>query len=85
MEGCPNDTGVDKDHIRLTLLDFLDTTEEKLRLAEHQPGPQCKCEECKKLLRTENKWILRLGTFFRPTGLNSRDEVKSDVRGNYKK
>ena len=58
----------------------MDTTEERLRVAGHQPGPQCKCEECKKLLRTENKWIIRLGT----SGLNTRDEVKSDVKGNYK-
>ena len=57
MDGCPNDTGTEKGHIRLTLLDYLDTTEERLRLAEHQPGPQCKCLECKKLLKTENKWI----------------------------
>ena len=85
MEGCPHDTGVGKGHVRLTLLDYLDTTEERLRLAEHQPGPQCKCEECRKLLKTENKWILRLGTFHGTSGLNTRDEVKSDVRGNYKK
>ena len=53
--------------------------------AEHQPGPQCKCGECMKLLRTENKWILRLGTFHGQSGLNTRDEVKSAVRGNYRK
>ena len=84
MDGCRNDTGLSKSHIRLTLIDFLDTTEEKLAAAAHQPGPQCKCTECKKLLKTENKWILRLGTFYGLTGLNTRDEVKSDVRGNYK-
>ena len=84
MDGCRNDTGLSKSHIRLTLIDFLDTTEEKLAAAAHQPGPQCKCTECKKLLKTENKWILRLGTFYGLTGLNTRDEVKSDVRGNFK-
>ena len=83
MDGCHNDTGVDKDHLRLTLLDFYDTTEEKLRVAGHKSGPQCKCGECKKLLKTENKWILRLGTFNGTSGLNTRDEVKSDVRGNF--
>ena len=55
-----------------------------MRESGHQTGPQCKCSECKKLLRTENKWILRLGTFYGSTGLNTRDEVKSDVRGNFK-
>ena len=84
MEGCPNDRGLGKEHIRLTLVDFLDTTEELLRSADHQPGPQCKCGECMKLLRTENKWIMRLGTFNGPSGLNTRDEIKSDVRGNFK-
>ena len=84
MDGCQNDTGVEKNHIRLTLLDSMDTTEERLRVAGYQPGPQCICKECKKLLRTENKWIMRLGIFHGTTGLNTRDEVKSDVRGNYK-
>ena len=84
-QGCPNDTGREKNHLRLTLLDYLDTSEEKLRQAEHQPEPQCKCGECMKLLRTENKWILRLGTFHGQSGLNTRDEVKSAVRGNYRK
>ena len=26
MEGCPSDTGLGKDHIRLTPVDFMDTT-----------------------------------------------------------
>ena len=85
MEGCPNDTGVEKEHLRLTLLDYFDTTEERLRTAGHQPGPQCQCSECAKLLKTENKWILRLGTFFAPAGLNTRNEIKSTVRGNYRR
>ena len=62
----------------------MDTTEDKLRAAAHQPGPQCKCAECKKFVRSENKWILGLGTFYGGSGLNTRDEVKSDVRGNFK-
>ena len=84
-EGCPHDMGREKNNLRLTLLDYLDTTEGKLGQAGHQPGPQCKCVECLKLLRTENKWILRLGTFHGQSGLNTRDEVKSAVRGNYKR
>jgi hypothetical protein len=85
MDGCPNDGGREKDQLRLTLLDFLDTSEEKLLQCGHQAGPQCKCTECLKLLRTENKWILRLGTFYGNSGLNTRDEVKSAVRGNYRR
>ena len=45
MEGCPNDTGAEKAHIRLTLLDYLDTSVEKLQAAEHRIGPQCQCTE----------------------------------------
>ena len=85
MDGCPSDAGSDKLQLRLTLLDYLDTTEQKLTDAGHKSGPQCQCQECDKLLRTENKWILRLGTFFGDSGLNSRDEIKSKVRGNYRK
>ena len=80
-EGCPNDTGREKDHLRLTMIDYM---EEWLIQSEHQPGPQCTCGECLKLLRTENKWILRLVTFHGQSGLNTRDEVKSAVRRNYK-
>ena len=85
LDGCPNDTGTEKHHMRLTLLDFLDTTVEKLHTAGHQGGPQCQCMECGKLLRSENKWIMRLGTFFGNSGLNSRDEIKSKVRGQYRR
>ena len=40
QEGCPSDTGQGKDHIRLTLVDFFDTTVEKLSHAGHEGGPQ---------------------------------------------
>ena len=73
MDGCPNDTGTNKDHIRLTLLDFVETNEDKLREAGHQSGRQCQCDECGRLLRVENKWILRLETFYGHSGLNCRD------------
>ena len=84
QEGCPSDSGQEKENIRLTLLDFLDTTVEKLVSAGHISGPQCRCTECNKLKRIEDKWILRLGTFHGGSGLNSRDEVVGKVRGNFK-
>jgi hypothetical protein len=71
--------------VRITLLDFFDTTEQKLRDAGHHSGPQCQCQECCKLLKTENKWILRLGTFIVNSGLNTKDEIKSKVRGVYRR
>ena len=77
QEGCHSDTGQVKDHIRLTLVDFLDTTVEKLRHAGHEVGPLCRCTECGQL-----KMILRLGIFYGESGLNSKDEIVSNVRGN---
>ena len=85
QDGCPNDTGVEKSHIRVTLLDFLDTTEDRLRQAGHEPGPQCRCAECQRLKRIEDKWILRMGTFYGESGLNTRDELTTAVRGNYRR
>ena len=85
MNGCLQDGGQEKDQLRLTLIDFLDTSKEKLLHCGHQPGPKCRCTECLKLLKTENTWILRLGTFFGNSGLNTRDEVNYAVRGNYRK
>ena len=35
------------------------------------------------LKRKEDMWILRMGTFYGDTALNSRDEIKSDTRCNY--
>ena len=75
QDGCPSDTGQRKDHIRITLLDFLDTTVERLQTAGHLPGPQCRCTECGKLKRIEDKWITKLGTFHGASGLNTRDEI----------
>ena len=80
--GCPNDTGREKTTLEFTLLNFYDTTQEKLALANHEPGPKCRCSECDKLKSLEDYWILKLGTFY-DKGLNTRDEVKSKSRCNW--
>ena len=80
--GCPNDTGREKTTLDFTLLDFLDTSHEKLALANHEPGPKCRCSECEKLKSLEDAWILKLGTFYE-RGLNTRDEVKTKSRCNW--
>ena len=80
-EGCPNDSGSDKATLDFTLLDYYDTTEERLRLAQHVSGPKCRCLECKKLKNLEDFWILKLGTFY--DGFNTRDEVKAKSRYNW--
>ena len=84
-DGCPThlETG-DLSHLTYTLLDYIDTSEEQLRAAGHTGGVQCRCSECQRLKDTEDKWICRLGTFNAPFGLNSRDEIKSRVRVNFR-
>ena len=81
-EGCPNDTGLSKSTLDFTLLDYYDTTNEKLILANHVPGPKCRCLECEKLKNVEDFWIMKLGTFYE--GFNTRDEVKAKSRYNWK-
>ena len=76
------DSGSDKTTLDLTLVDYYDTTEERLRLANHIPGPKCRCLECEKLKNIEDFWIMKLGTFY--DGFNTRDEVKSKSRYNWK-
>ena len=81
-DGCPNDTDDNKTHIRISLIDFLTTTNDKLREAGHRKG-NCKCGECDRLRRLEYKRILRLGTFNGESGLNSRDILKNATRVHY--
>ena len=81
-DGCPNDDGRDKNNIRISLIDYLDTTSEKLQRAGHKKG-NCKCGECEKLRKLENKWIMRLGTFHGESGLNKRNTVNTGVRVQY--
>ena len=82
MEGCPNDEGdTHKKNLSFSLVDFLDTTDEKLKKANHLAGPKCRCKECMKLKELEDKWILRMGSFYGASGLNRRDEIKKKSRG----
>ena len=75
-DGCPNDIGIKKETIRISLIDFMETSVEKLRVAKYKSG-NCKCVECDKLRRIENKWILSLGTFYGRSGLNARNVIES--------
>ena len=81
--GCKNDLGREKTTLSITLIDFMDTSESSLSRAGHISGPQCSCSECNRLKRKEDMWILRMGTFYGDSALNSRDEIKSDTRCNY--
>ena len=82
--GCPSDSGRQKETLNFTLVDHYDTTEGKLEAAKHEKGAKCRCEECGKLKDLEDKIILKLGSFYGDSGLNSRDEIISKTRGNWK-
>ena len=69
--------------IQFTLVDYLDTTEEELDQCQHTPGPSCRCTVCMKLKLLEDRFILKSGSFY-SQGLNTRDEVKSKTRVQWK-
>ena len=79
---CPGDTTRDKEHLQVTLVDYLDVTKEQVQEADHG-GVGCTCTLCGKLKEKEDTWIMRLGTFFHPGGLNKRDEIKRKVLASY--
>ena len=83
MGGCPNDLSRQKETLRFTLIDFIDVSPDKLIEVNHEKGPKCRCEECQRLKDLEDKWILKMGTFYGDWGLNSRDEVQSKTRFNW--
>ena len=78
--GCPNDQEKDKSTLEFTLLDYMDVSEEELIEAGHVKGPQCRCKQCAKLKDLEDRWILKMGTYWGEGALNSRDEIQSKTR-----
>ena len=75
INGCEGDKNKNKDNLRITLLNYLDTTEQELKIEKHIQGPGCKCRVCTKLRRLECKYIVNLGTISEKFGLNSKDEL----------
>ena len=74
----------DFNHLNITLVDHIDTSEEVLARVGHTGGAKCRCSECQRLKDQEDKWICRLGSFNPPAGLNTRNEIKSRVRVNFR-
>ena len=83
LGGCSQHMGPDLASVRVTLLEHMMTTHEKLTLAGHQPGPGCRCTECGKLKSLEDKWICRMGSYHGKFGLNERNEITNRVRATY--
>ena len=80
--GCPGDMGRNKMNLTVTLLDSMDVTQEEVQRAGHG-GVGCECQLCSRLKKIEDDWIMRLGTFYYPGGLNKRDKIKKKVRSGY--
>ena len=83
MEGCQNDLGPDKMTLDFSLIDFFDTTEEQLTRSNHVQGSKCRCKECQKLKDLEDKWIMKVGSFYGKSALNNRNEIKTKTRGQW--
>ena len=69
-------------NLTVTLVDFIGVTLEDVQGARHG-GVGCECELCGKLTNLEDDWIMRLGSFYYPGGLNKRDEIKRKARSGY--
>ena len=59
----------------VTLVDYMDVTKEEVARGMHC-GVGCMCSLCQKLKEKEYSWIMKLGTFYYPTGSNKRDKSK---------
>ena len=44
--GCSANHSPELENVRITLLEHYDSSQEKLKLANHKPGPACRCKEC---------------------------------------
>ena len=63
-------------NLRVTLLESMDVTREEVQRAQHG-GVGCECQLCNHLKYIEDEWIMKLGKFYYPGGLNKRDEIKN--------
>ena len=61
--------------LKVTLLESMDVTREEVQRAQHG-GVCCGGQLCNHLKYIEDEWIMKLGTFYYPGGLNKMDEIK---------
>ena len=59
----------------------MDVSKEEVERTGHG-GVGCMCNLCQKL-KEKDTWIMKLGTFYYPGGLNKRDEIKRKSRSSY--
>ena len=75
INGCPGDLDYKKDNLKIILMDYHDTNEEKLKLVGHRNGPGCRCNECLILKRKEVCVMFKTNSISKEYGLNSNEEV----------
>ena len=46
--GCPYDTGAEKSHMKITLLEHMAITHDELKEHKHRDSPGCRCNLCGK-------------------------------------
>ena len=81
--GCSQFKWPELSHVKVSLLEQFNTTEEKLQAASHVAGADCQCSQCLLLKKMEDKWIFRMGTYHGDFGLNERDEILNRTRASY--
>ena len=82
-KGCSEYIGPEMKNVTVSLLEQFNTSDEKLKRANHGGGAGCQCSQCILLKQIEDKWICRLGTYHGKFGLNERDEISNRARASY--
>ena len=82
-KGCSMYNGLELTNVKISLLEQFNTSEEKLKTANHGGGAGCQCSQCIILKKIEDKWICRMGTYHGKFGLNERDEISNRTRASY--
>ena len=82
-DGCNVYSGPQLNHVKITLLEHMQLTEEEISRSSHQAGSGCRCSQCRRLLNIEYKWICRMGTYHGKFGLNDRSEMNQKTRVKY--
>ena len=79
--GCPGYNYPKQPHIKVTLVDGFQASHSDLTKKGHDfRVKNCHCIFCNKLNRLENEWIMKMGLFQGPLGLNSREDLGSNFR-----